>query len=615
MTAQVVQTGRRPRQLADRFTSRPRRVRNPSPLMGTVFRIAMVSLVAVGCPAFVAWRTGSLGVPHNDDWAYRRAALTFFQTGHLHLLGWGAMTFVGQILFIWPFYEVLGAHPWVPAVAVASLAIVGIVAWYKVCRQLLPERLAVVALIVAVAVPGFAMNTVTYMTDVPVWTFDGLCLACGVLAASTRGSRRWAFLGASCVSGCFAFSIREFSIAAPLAVLAAFWWSDARQRRAYERVAATLLAICGAIYLWTNRLPGQSHNPLVVPRGSSVLGLVQLYFTLAFVLSPVVVWLSVRLWSSRSTWPRGRQRAAAIGLVTGVAASIVPIAVRQSIYFAAGVPPVWVVGNLLDQWGAGGQSVLAGVRPAVVPQVLWEMVNFTAIVSGVVLLAIVAAGVGRLLKALRSRNWTDRSDIVPLLPSFLLVSALMLVGYQLAYSVSFDRYLWPVATSAVALLIRFGSGVRTESVTAKGQSRVVGPAGSTVAFLCGAVLVSVSAMITVNSFAFDSARWRAGLDALHLGYSAATVDAGLEWTGYHSTNGANKVSPRKWNPSGPVWAGGYERDFPGDMTCAVVSASPLHGPDVRLLRVVPYRRYWLVVNDRLYLYGIDAPHCPSVLTS
>ena len=171
-----------------------------------VLAVVVVSALAVGLPLVVAWRSGSLSIPHNDDWAYRNVAVSFFETGHLQQFGQSLTTLVGQIFWIWPFLKVFGVFPWVPSLSVAVLAVIGIAAWYSVCRRFLPTRLAVFAVATCVAFPGFALNTTTFMTDIPAWAAEGLCLWTGAVAVQAIRWRRWWLLSLSLAIGCFAFS-------------------------------------------------------------------------------------------------------------------------------------------------------------------------------------------------------------------------------------------------------------------------------------------------------------------------------------------------------------------------------------------------------------------------
>jgi hypothetical protein len=94
--------------------------------------------------------------------------------------------------------------------------------------------------------------------------------------------------------------------------------------------------------------------------------------------------------------------------------------------------------------------------------------------------------------------------------------------------------------------------------------------------------------------------------AVSRGFSADTVDAGMEWVGYHATGRATiGVAP------GPTetW---YDAWWPSFRLCAMVSSSPLNLPGFRL-EAVETRAYrlLLVAGDEqpLYLYDVTGPSC------
>ena len=53
-----------------------------------------------------------------------------------------------------------------------------------------------------------------------------------------------------------------------------------------------------------------------------------------------------------------------------------------------------------------------------------------------------------------------------------------------------------------------------------------------------AMLVLVTAAVTVNADAYDGARWRAGELAVKAGVRPSQVDAGFEWVGDHADEDA-----------------------------------------------------------------------------
>ena len=373
-----------------------------------VLAVIVIAIFAVAVPLAVSWRAGSLSIPRNDDWAYRRAALYFYETGHLRLLGWSVPTLVGQIFWLWPFLKLLGAHPWVPALSVAVLAVLGIAAWYSLCRRVLSRGLAALAVATCCAVPGFALNTSTFMTDIPAWALDGLCLAIGAVAIEKAGWRRWSLLFLSLAMGCYAFSIRDFSVAAPVAVIVVAWVSERRDHLVYALAAGMTIGVCVLIFKWTNHLPGQVHGLPIALTETSIFNTVQLYFTLAFGLAPLVAWGAWRFRSSLAALVPLESVAVGIGVAIGVVLATVPLVASRLPINQGGSSPDWFIGNMLDQNGAVGLSASAGTCPVLFPGWVWGPMNFVAVITGVAILAITAVGLVRLPAKLKRAIRTAR---------------------------------------------------------------------------------------------------------------------------------------------------------------------------------------------------------------
>ncbi|HTW07260.1 MAG TPA: glycosyltransferase family 39 protein, partial [Acidimicrobiales bacterium] len=251
---------------------------------------AIVGLLVLGVvlPAVVGLWAHSLSIPRNDDWAYRRVLFDFVRTGHYSLVGWGSMTLVGQILWSAPFVLVLGPRPWVPSLAVALLAAAGVAAAYLLSRAQLGRAKAFGAVLLLIALPGFALSTVDFMTDVPALSAEMVCLLLGAFALRSIGPRQSLWLALSMGAGVFGFSVREFDFAAPGAVLVTIAWSDRRKLKVCAIWAAALVVACGAIYLWTAGLPEVQPKAFSLPGAVSWVTLGGAYFTLSFFLSPVL---------------------------------------------------------------------------------------------------------------------------------------------------------------------------------------------------------------------------------------------------------------------------------------------------------------------------------------
>ena len=134
---------------------------------------------------------------------------------------------------------------------------------------------------------------------------------------------------------------------------------------------------------------------------------------------------------------------------------------------------------------------------------------------------------------------------------------------------------------------------------------------SGVAILSGALVAMIattSLVLFLNAAAFDSARWRMGDAAVRLGFAAETVDAGLEWVGFHATGLARLTASRA--PSMTE----YAVKFPSFHQCAVASSTPLDFPGFTLI-LTKADAYRLLLfagpTEPIYLYRVAGEGCPA----
>lgn len=540
--------------------------------------LAVALLLAVGVllPAIIALVLGSLNLPQNDDWAYRRVGLHFLQTGHLVFTGWSSMTLVGQIFWVWPFLKVFGGHGWSYGLSTSVLAALGTVSAYYVARRVLPRGLAFASVALLIAFPGFAQNTSTFMTDVPGFSASLACLALGVAAFYRSGWRHWGLVLASTAVGVFAFSIREFALAAPLAILIAGVLRSPGDRARYAAMAGGTIAVFAVIYVWTSHLPGGTPSTLAFPGLSSLDRTVQAYFTLAFALSPAVAFAVRRRLRFR---PLSRAVPTGLVLAIGVAMDV-------------GYHGIFV-GNYIVQRGTFGVGFLDGGRPILLPGYLWDLMSGVAILSGALLawLAVESLHGKRIRNAFRLQS-SSASAIVAL---SVFLTAAMLAGYALLASSFFDRYLWFLAFPLSLVLFQ---SPRRRRETSEGRP------GLWLVTALGGLVVLVSVALLLNTDAYAAARWRAGNLAVAAGVKASQVDAGFEWVGAHSTG---FVQPSR-NPIVPNYEPWYAQMEPGFRECGVVSAAPLRG--LHLVGVVHYRQLgFMGRRSPLYVYTVSKSAC------
>ena len=580
--------------------------------------LALVALLGlgVGLPVLLGTLSGSILIPHNDDPSMRRVALGLFENGRLELNGWTSMTLVGQIAFVQPFLWALAGGPWAFAAATICLSVVGIVASYQLVRRILSVPRATMAVLGVLLFPGFLLNTTSFMTDVPAWATSIACLALGAAALDRSGSARWRWLIASLVVGVFAFSIREFAIAAPVAVLVANWASEPSSRRPYWIAGAIVVAACVAIYLFAVHLPGQHEAPLQLISDATIRGLRRGFATLALGLSPVLV---LGAWSWRRRWR----------LPEVVLGSAIGLFVYRDAVIAlvrSGSSSRLLVGNLLEMTGNLGIGELAGGRPVLYPTPAWQLLNTIALIAAVGLCAMAGGAAGAYLRRVR-RGRRDGRGLrafavdVGSTKGLLAVFAALYAGAIFSWGfvvIMFDRYLWLLLLPLYALLLTrpdpADQAVATRDPADPGARRPESRApaiwdrlaiGLSVVLLAG--LGATSLVLLANANAFEAARWRIGERAVALGIPAGTIDAGLEWVAFHATGVATPYAqaPPGWSRYGAWW--------PSFRLCAMASTSPLDRADLTLIETDPAAYRLLLVggpSEPLYLYRAAGPGCP-----
>ena len=470
-----------------------------------IVALAALLLAAIGIPLWLAAAAGAIGLPSNDDWVYMRAASSLFETGRVDMPG-HTTAFIGQLALVQPFLWLSGGEPWAFTAFGLVMASIGIAATYLLARRFVGTGSAVIVVLLVIAFPGFARTSASFMTDVPAYALIMLCLLLGTRWLQDDGGR--VTLVASLGVGLLAVSIREFALAAPIAILIAAW----ARNRAGERVWLAGLSIALAVGVSSGvamRCRRRSRGT-AAPAPLKLGGLIDVgpaFATLAAVLLP-------------ATLLHAGQRIASFSREQ----IIVAVALVCFVVFDPGGP---LLGNIWTSYGLAGQQrphrrpgpgdrrdrvgsfspdrpVRGDPRGGRGPELGSALLAQVSSVSTARGLAIRIAG---------SREGP--------LALFLLGYAAELVLYSLLGGL-FDRYLYPMVPVAAILLLRSAQPLRF---------------GRSHAFAHGAFawLIASALIIAANSFAYDAARHREGEAAVALGYDAQTVDAGYEWVGTHGS--------------------------------------------------------------------------------
>jgi hypothetical protein len=247
------------------------------------------------------------------------------------------------------------------------------------------------------------------------------------------------------------------------------------------------------------------------------------------------------------------------------------------------------------------QYVLTGTR-TVISSGLWRLVTPLAIVGGLVLAGEIAA------------NWR-RSD--PILGTFTLLAFVAVVGVAIGYGPLFDRYLIPVlpGVAGAALIVRRnapGGNHRSGNVVL--MERLMAPVLRLAGAACMVVIAAISIMLTLNAFAFDSARWHAASKSVAFGLPADRVDGGFEWNGWHSPGPLTVYAWSKRLHGTFSSAPGFDPKPP----CTVMTSSPLTASErgqFKLLTVDRYKTFLVAGGSYLYIYATHLPGCPAGMTA
>jgi hypothetical protein len=537
--------------------------------------IAALLAVTVALPAIAGAAAGSLDIPRNDDWSYRGIALRLFTIGRLALDGAAQTAVIGQVLVTQPLLWLTGGAWW-SFLAVGILAsTTAVVAGYLLLRALLDRRDATLAIGGLVLFPGYLAYVLSYMSDVPALASQFACLLVASAAIARHPISYRLFLVALAI-GCFGFSVREFALAAPAAVLAVLVVMEPARPRTWLTVLAVGF-VCLGILVARALLPGQLGS---VPWTLGTIKVLAAAITSSFVLAPIALLAALR-WHRVWSW-----RHVSLGVVTGV--------MVISVVLVAGSFPHVMVFGLITQWGAPHPYSMLGVRPELFPGATWSAIGLLALVATVLVAGVATGVVGAHVRRARHEPQKIRNrlgSIPGLMAIFALTVTVGLTAFGLV-GAFYDRYLWPLIPVVSALLLYVPLDLRPGTLTSRPnlgdppRAAALSVRLSSASFLSWGLLAAMSAAIMLNSNAYDGARWRAAQRLVALGYPAASTDAGPEWVHSHQSGLATVIAPG----DGLLW---YQRQWPNYRICAFAADAGSAVADSTLIHSDPdaYRLY------------------------
>ena len=474
-------------------------------------------IVAAGWYA-LASSFGAVGIARNDDWSFLENAFRFADIGVIAVGGWVQMMLIGQLILASPVIAVFG-----PSVAalqglVALLAALALLSAYLVLRNFLSPAWAVTATAATAGSAVFGLLAASFMTDVPAAAFQLLALALGFRALRAPGIHWPTLLGATAI-GIVAFSIREYAVAA----LVAIWITALRKARpnhSYRAFTVWTLGIAvviGSMLLWR---AGQ----VTFTDSSFGLNLFGLRYLAWWPLT--AGWLLLPVLAAANPIPVVRRAWTASRVLTILALLGVGVALIHT--------RLGFLGNYLSLTG-GYAEVLRGVPSLLLPE--WWSIGMTLVaVYGALVLAFILVGAIH-------RAWDNRRNLIArptsitsLAVTFVLVTVLIYAVVPVVANVAlFDRYFIAVLPIAAGLIIWW---------LAKEQLMWRTPAPPVIG---GVVIVALTSTVLVSATsARDAARWQlASETAEQLGVAEGNIDGGFDYFTFN-TNGGPRPEGVRW---------------------------------------------------------------------
>ena len=204
----------------------------------------------------IAWsyHNGALGIPRNDDGFYLRTAFHFASTGNFVPVSSYPMLF-GQVLISLPVIKIFGESIAALQIFWASMAVFSLFLLYLIFREFLSSIHSTISIFVLALGPIFANLSLSYMTDLPSFSFQVFGMF-GLSKAFTAKKKNFVWMTFALLFIAIAFTIRQTSVfmlaSFSLVLLLNF------KKISYSKKIATLLSLTVAglvlFYVWRSEL-------------------------------------------------------------------------------------------------------------------------------------------------------------------------------------------------------------------------------------------------------------------------------------------------------------------------------------------------------------------------
>ncbi|GAC1329214.1 MAG: hypothetical protein NVSMB17_05390 [Candidatus Dormibacteria bacterium] len=540
--------------------------------------LALVLAAFAGAAVVIPTMTA---VTISDDWVYTRSVEILLRQHQFRVLDLSTANVGLQVIWAALFAWLLGLSPGALRLSTVTMAAIGGVAVYGVCRELRVDRVrAAVGTAMVLFNPLALALAYTFMTDVHYLALMAIAVY-GYLRGLGRRSMTWTLVGA--VAAGLALLSRQQGALLPIATVA---WLLLVRRHQGRRLWASILAvvsgpivIAGSFYLLAPA-PGSGGQSRMIaeigragPGGVSTM-VAELVFVglmyAAFFAAPLVVSALPAVARSVRGWRR-RRWAVAVSTVVVLGLGLIAFAPSHMPY----------VPHFLGTYGLGPNDLLTGRHPLFLKTVL-TAATFACAVVALGLVLLLASSVPP------TATGTEETGAAPmsLLVALALSQCLGVIPPSIYFrdwtvdgihSPSLDRYLLPLLPFAVWLAV---------SATQRLRTTILVPA------LLTAAMAVVSVAGTRDFLAWHQQIWAMAAEATRDGVALDALDGGASWDGYHVGEESINNGIPVHTPGGKWWLYLYS---PRIDSTYVISMKAEPGYDVVWAR--PYRP-WLGRRSR-----------------
>lgn len=485
-----------------------------------LFWVGGLSLLGVIALANWAQFRGALGIPRNDDWVYLHMAEWLASSGQFVVESGSLTNASGQIFLSQPIIWIFGNNIAALQIFVALLGVIGILASWVIVRTFLSVSISVLVLLTMVLSPFWATLSLSFMTDIPAFTFQALALLF-LLKALEKPNHYWIWVGVSLSFALLAFSIREYAIAAGMTVVLFICLKGLKNNRKNFFTALIFgfvwLLLAYGLYQWRSHLNNAVVSPPALSRSDVAGAIVQ--FTQALIILGIFLWPGL----IAVNWLKFFKSISVKRILGTLLAPLLFLGFCAYLYLRIFL----TLGNTLTIQGSYPGTLPLGRYPEIMPQWLFQTIELFGIV-GMTLALLLAGAILTRKDIWTAENFKQvtlaREKTSLLILGIYVLGTLAILGIVVLVTTAplIDRYLIGIIPFALALCF---------SVVAALDIRIKK------VFLTSLATVFLLALLgfvyTDTSLVVDGAKWKMGNQVVQAGFSPEAIDAGYEWFGYH----------------------------------------------------------------------------------